>query len=90
MVEEIMTYLEYASSAIGLFAVAVIVVGFVLSSGRYVLEFRELITCGNMKNRQMRKLGSHDYEKSKIINAVIVRSGYDWLNSRCSICCECS
>jgi uncharacterized membrane protein len=42
MAEQILTYLEYAAAVISLSAVAVIVVGFVLASGRYVLRFQQL------------------------------------------------
>jgi uncharacterized membrane protein len=49
MGEQILTYLEHAGSAIGLFAVAVIVVGFVLAWTRYVLRFRELPPEQNFK-----------------------------------------
>ena len=49
MVERILMYLEHAGSAIGLFAVAVIVVGFVLAWTRYVLRSRELPPEQNFK-----------------------------------------
>ena len=42
MTEQILEYLEYAGGAIGLFAVAVIVVGFILAWARYILRFRKL------------------------------------------------
>ena len=41
MLEEILKYLEHAGAAISLFAVAVIIAGFALASGRYALRFRE-------------------------------------------------
>jgi hypothetical protein len=40
MVEVMLGFLERAGGAISLFAVAIIVVGFVLASGRYVLRWR--------------------------------------------------
>ena len=49
MGEQILMDLEHAGSAIGLFAVAVIVVGFVLAWTRYVLHFRELPPEQNFK-----------------------------------------
>jgi uncharacterized membrane protein len=42
MLEQILRYLEHAGAAIGLFAVAVIVVGFAAAAGRYALRFRQL------------------------------------------------
>jgi uncharacterized membrane protein len=42
MAEQILTYLEQAGSVISLSAVAVIVAGFALASGRYVLRFLKL------------------------------------------------
>jgi uncharacterized membrane protein len=42
MLEKILQYHEYASGAISLFAVAVIVVGFSVAAGRYAFRFREL------------------------------------------------
>jgi uncharacterized membrane protein len=42
MIDGILGYLELASYAISLFAVAVIVIGFVRSLGRYVLRFPRL------------------------------------------------
>lgn len=42
MTEQIMSYMELASRAIGLFAVLVIMLGFVRSLGRYGLAFRRL------------------------------------------------
>ena len=41
MLERILQYLEHAGAAISLFAVAVIVVGFALALGRYLIQFRE-------------------------------------------------
>ncbi|GAF93999.1 unnamed protein product, partial [marine sediment metagenome] len=41
MLEQILTYLEYAGATISLFAVAVIVVGFALALGRFLIQFRE-------------------------------------------------
>jgi uncharacterized membrane protein len=42
MLEQILELLEHAGAAISLFAVAVVVVGFVLSSVRYALRFRKI------------------------------------------------
>ncbi len=41
MPEQIQTFLEYASEVMSLFAVAVIVIGFLRATGRYTLEFRK-------------------------------------------------
>jgi len=42
MTERILTFLEHTGSAIGYFAVALIIVSFVVYTGRYVLGFGEL------------------------------------------------
>jgi uncharacterized membrane protein len=42
MVEQILKIFEQASGLISLFAVAVIVLGFVLAMGRYAIQFRKL------------------------------------------------
>ena len=49
MLEQILKYLEYAGGAISLFAVAVIVVGFALALGRYLIQFRESKPVENFK-----------------------------------------
>ena len=54
MGERILTSLEHAGSAMGLFAVALIVVGFALSWGRYVLGFRELTPEQNFKRLKIK------------------------------------
>ena len=41
MTEQILEYLDYAGHGMSLFAVAVIVVGFAVAAGRYMLRFRE-------------------------------------------------
>ena len=41
MIEQILEYLEKAGSAISLFAVAVIIVGFAVAAWRYARRFRE-------------------------------------------------
>lgn len=41
MMEQILEFLEHAGSVISLFAVAVVVAGFVLSAGRYALQYRK-------------------------------------------------
>ena len=42
MIDQILEFLEHASGVINLFAVAVIVIGFALSHGRYALQDQEL------------------------------------------------
>ncbi len=42
MLEQILVFLEHAGVAISLCAVAVIVAGFALAAGRYVIRFRDL------------------------------------------------
>ena len=49
MGERILTYLEHASLAIGLFAVAVIVVGFSYAAWGYARRFRETTQENNFK-----------------------------------------
>ena len=47
MLEQILRYLDQAGMAISLFAVAVIIAGFALASGRYALRFREVAPVQN-------------------------------------------
>jgi uncharacterized membrane protein len=47
MLEQILRYLDQAGVAISLFAVAVIIAGFALASGRYALRFREAAPAQN-------------------------------------------
>ncbi len=47
LVEQISTYLERGSGLISLFAVLIIVVGFVLASGRYAQRFRTVALAQN-------------------------------------------
>ncbi len=49
MVEVMLGFLERAGGAISLFAVAIIVVGFVLASGRYVLRWLDVTLDQNFK-----------------------------------------
>jgi uncharacterized membrane protein len=42
MIDRILEYLDYAAVIIGLGAVAVIIVGFVLAAGRYAMRFRKV------------------------------------------------
>jgi uncharacterized membrane protein len=42
MIEQILEILEHASGVINLFAVAVIVIGFARSLGRYAMQYKEL------------------------------------------------
>jgi uncharacterized membrane protein len=42
MSEQILGYLDQAGAAISLFAVAVIVAGFLLAAGRFIADYREL------------------------------------------------
>jgi uncharacterized membrane protein len=48
--EDILRYLDHAGGAISLFAVAVIVVGFALASGRYALGFRKVSPAQNFSD----------------------------------------
>jgi len=50
MAEQILGYLEQAGGAISLFAVAVIIGGFALASGRYALRFREVAAAQNFSD----------------------------------------
>ncbi len=47
VLEQILRYLDQAGVAISLFAVAVIIAGFALASGRYALRFREAAPAQN-------------------------------------------
>jgi uncharacterized membrane protein len=47
VLEQILRYLDQAGVAISLFAVAVIIAGFALASGRYALRFREVAPVQN-------------------------------------------
>jgi len=49
MAEQILEFLEHANAVINLFAVAVIVVGFALSAGRYALQFQKVALDENFK-----------------------------------------
>jgi uncharacterized membrane protein len=48
--EDILRYLDHAGGAISLFAVAVIVLGFALASGRYALGFRKVSPAQNFSD----------------------------------------
>ncbi len=50
MLEQILRYLDQAGVAISLFAVAVIIAGFALASGRYALRFREAAPAQNFSS----------------------------------------
>ena len=50
MAEQILRYLDQAGGAISLFAVAVILVGFALASGRYALRFPEVAAAQNFSD----------------------------------------
>ena len=54
MTEQILEYLDYAGHGMSLFAVGVIVVGFAVAAGRYLLRLREI---GPEKDFQSFKVG---------------------------------
>ncbi|MCK5363648.1 MAG: DUF1622 domain-containing protein [Gammaproteobacteria bacterium] len=84
MLEQILKYLENAGGAINLFAVAVIVFGFILAVGRYAIRFRDSPPVENFKRFKIGlgkalTLGLEILVLSDVIETITVKPTYQSL-----------